>query len=397
MIPQKKRTLVLILGSLIALGPLSIDMYLPAFTKVAADFNVPTSEVEWSLAAFFLGLSIGQLIYGVLADRYGRKKPLYFGLCIYTIASIGCAFAPSIAVLVLCRFLQALGACSGAVISRAMVRDLFSHHESAAVFSTLILVMGVAPILAPLLGGYLIRSFHWSSIFWALALFSTLCLIAVKTRLPESKEPNRDVHFSKAFKNYWNVIRHRDFLLNALSAGLAQGGLFAYITGSPFVFLELYQVAPENYGLLFGTNAIGLIIASQLNVSFVKLYGPRRVMNIALLITASAGATLLLSGLLNLGLIGLMVPLFVYVASVGMVFPNSTANALQHHGHRAGAASALIGTIQFLLASIASLTVSLLHAKSALPMAGTIAFFGFAAFLISRSIDPSDANPAPQV
>lgn len=384
---KKKRTLILILGSLMALGPLSIDMYLPAFSKVAADFNVPTSQVEWTLAAFFLGLCMGQLVYGFLADRLGRKLPLYFGLSIYLVASLGCALAPTIEMLVICRFLQALGACAGMVISRAMVRDLFSHHESAAVFSTLVLVMGVAPILAPLMGGEIIRHYHWSSIFWFLGFFSALCLTAVAYSLPESRKPNPEVLLRRAFHSYAGVLRHRDFFLNAISAGLAQAGLFAYITGSPYVFIELYHVAPENYGWIFGSNALGLIATSQLNVRFVKAYGPRRVLNVALLVTASAAAVLLCSSLLHLGLVGILVPLFFYVASLGAVFPNSTANALSNQGNRAGVASALIGTIQFLLATLAALLVSVLHSKSELPMTGAIAFFGFLAFLISRFID----------
>lgn len=393
---KKKRTLVLILGSLIALGPLSIDMYLPAFSKVSADLNVPPSQVEWSLAAFFLGLSVGQLIYGFLADRLGRKLPLYFGLSIYLAASISCALAPTIHLLVLSRFLQALGACAGMVISRAMVRDLFSHRESAAVFSTLVLVMGIAPILAPLIGGEIIKHYHWSTIFWVLGLFSALCLIAVQKLLPESRAGNPSVLLSRAFRSYADVLSHRDFLFNAVSAALAQAGLFAYITGSPYVFIELYEVAPENYGWIFGANALGLIATSQLNVRFVKAYGPRRVLNLALLVTASAAVVLLSSSLLHLGFIGILIPLFIYVASLGAVFPNSTANALSNHGHRAGVASALIGTIQFLFATLAALFVSVLHTKSELPMTGTIAIFGVLAFITSRSIDTRESIPDPQ-
>ncbi len=364
--------LILILGALIATGPLSIDMYLPAFTQIGREFSASLSKVEWSLAAFFAGLSIGQLFYGVLADRFGRKPPLYFGLVLYVAASVACAFAASLEQLVAARFLQALGGCAGMVVTRAMVRDLFDHRETARVFSLLMLVMGVAPILAPLAGGTLIRFADWRAIFAFLSIFGSLCFFAILIWLPETRRADPTVRLSRAVPSYLAVLRDREFLWNTLAGGLAQAGMFAYITGSPFVLIELYGVAPENYGWFFGLNAIGIIGSSQLNAWWVGRASPTRVMQRAIRVMVAAALVLFAASLVGGALWTILAPLFVYASTLGLIFPNSTANALSRQGARAGVASALIGTLQFVLASAAAMTVSALHAENALPMSATI-------------------------
>jgi len=373
--------LVVILASLTAFAPLSIDMYLPSFTQIAGDFAVPVSTVELSLTTFFVGLAFGQLLYGTATDRFGRKKPLYVGLIIYCISSITCVFALNIETLIILRFFQALGACGGIVIARAMVRDLFAHSESARVFSLLMLVMGIAPILAPLISGYVALFFGWHAIFAVVSVFSAICLAAVYALLPETKEPNPNVEIGKTFGIYLNIIKDRKFLGFTLAGGLAQAGMFAYITGSPFVFIELFGVPSESYGWIFGANALGLIALSQINGRLLKTYNPTNILCACLSLTAVFSFLLILAGVFNLGFWGVAIPIFLYVASLGMIFPNATAGALAEQSENAGSASALIGSLQYGLAAIASSLVSYLGNGTSLPMTALVGICGIAAFL----------------
>jgi DHA1 family bicyclomycin/chloramphenicol resistance-like MFS transporter len=374
--------LVVILASLTAFAPLSIDMYLPSFPQIAADFGVSVPRVELSLTTFFVGLASGQLLYGTATDRFGRKKPLYVGLCIYFLASVTCVFAPNVETLVIMRFFQALGACSGIVIARATVRDLFEHGESARVFSLLMLVTGVAPILAPLIGGYIALFFDWHAIFAVVAFFSAICLAAVYRYLPETKEPNPNVKLGKTLGIYLNILRDKEFLGFTLAGGLAQAGMFAYITGSPFVFIELFGVRAENYGWIFGSNAFGLIALSQINARLVRRYHPTSILRVCLSATALLGVMLILAGVLNLGFRGVAVPIFLYIASLGMIFPNAMAGALAKQTENAGSASALIGSLQYGLAAVFSFLVSHFNNGTSLPMTILMGIGGIASFLI---------------
>ncbi|MDQ4120638.1 MAG: Bcr/CflA family multidrug efflux MFS transporter [Acidobacteriota bacterium] len=378
---QPLSLLVVILASLTAFAPLSIDMYLPSFPQIAADFVVSVARVELSLAAFFVGLSFGQLLYGTATDRFGRKKPLYVGLSIYCAASLTCAFAPNVEALIILRFFQALGACGGIVIARATVRDLFEHSESARVFSLLMLVMGVAPILAPLIGGYVALFFGWHAIFAVVSVFSAICLAAVYKFLPETREPNSNVRLGKTFGIYLNILKDRGFLGFTLAGGLAQAGMFAYITGSPFVFIELLGIPAEHYGWVFGSNALGMIAVSQINGRLVRSINPTRILRVCLFVTALFSLLLILAGVFNLGFWGVVIPIFLYIASLGMIFPNATAGALSEQTENAGAASALIGTLQYGLAAIASSLVSYFNNGTSLAMTTLIGACGIAAFL----------------
>lgn len=374
--PSLRLKVVLILGFLSALGPLSIDMYLPAFASIGRDFGVDVSKVELSLASFFIGLSIGQLLYGTLTDRFGRKKPMYIGLAIYILASVGCALASTIDQLIVLRFLQALGACAGMVISRAVVRDLFEHKDSVRIFSMLMLVMGVAPILAPLLGGFINKNFDWHMIFWIVAVLASLCLVAILSFLPESKEDDPTVSLRASFKAYVTILKHREFLRNALAGGFAQAGMFAYITASPNVMINVFGIPAEHFGWVFGSNAAGLILFSQINAVMMKWWRPAQVLQLSVLLLAGFGSLLLVASILGAGFWGIAPLLFCYISVMGITFPNATANALASQGVRAGSASALIGTLQFVLASVAAWVVSLFHASSTLPMAVVIAGCG---------------------
>ena len=376
--------LLLTLASLIAFAPLSIDMYLPSFPQIAANFGVPDSKVQLSLATFFVGLAIGQLLYGTVTDRFGRKVPLYVGLSVYCVASIVCAMSPTVDALIISRFFQALGACGGIVIARAMVRDLFDQRESARVFSLLMLVMGVAPILAPLFGGYIALFLGWRAIFLIVAGLSLVSLWTSSNYLPETKKPNPDVKLSKTFQTYWHIAKDREFLAFTLTGGFAQAGMFAYITGAPFVFINLFGISAEHFGWVFGLNAMGLIGFAQLNGRLLKTNSSTKILRVCLSLTAIFSIGLILAGIFNLGFWGVIVPLFMYIASLGIIFPNATASALAKQGEMAGTASALIGTIQYALAAISSTLVGYFNNGTTLPMTVIIGCCGILAFLTLR-------------
>lgn len=360
--------ILLLTALIIGLGPLTIDMYLPAFSQIASDFQVGVDRVELSLAYYFVGLSIGQLIYGPLSDRFGRKTPLLVGLFVYTLASFACSMAPTMTSFIGLRFIQALGGCAGMVISRAVIRDLFDHRESAKAFSLLVLVMGVAPILAPVIGGQITVYFGWKVIFWTLSAIGALAFLLVFFSLSETGGARPDYRLSRAFSMYGPLFHERDFMQNCLSGGLAQAGMFAYITGSPFVLIDFLGVSPDSYGYFFGGNAVGLILASQFNSSLVDRFGPERVLRASIFSVCGFGLFLAIAGAMGAGLPVIATGLFGYMTSLGLIFPNSTAGALAHQAHRAGAASALLGSLQFVLATLSSTSVSLLHAHSAVPM-----------------------------
>ena len=369
---------VLILGALSAFGPLAIDFYLPAFPAMAQAFATDEQHIQTTLAAYFLGLSIGQLAYGPVADRFGRRKPLLFGVTLFTLASLACAYAPNLDTLIVARFVQALGGCAGMVLSRAIVSDKCDAVASAKVFSQLMLVMGLAPILAPMLGGVLVNLAGWQSIFLALSLFSAACLLAVSLGLPESFPADMPRQpLSGAFRQYWRLLQDRVFIGHALTGGTAIAGMFAYIAGSPFVFIKLYGVPPEHYGWLFGTNAAGFILMAQVNARLLAKRGPAFLLARAVWLYLAAGLLLLgVAALRPAQLWPLLVPLFVCIASLGCIIPNASACAMSGQGARAGRASALMGCLQFSVAAGAAALVSLLHDGSAVPMALVISLCG---------------------
>ena len=370
--------MVLILGALSAFGPLAIDFYLPAFPAMAQAFATDEKHVQATLAAYFLGLSIGQLAYGPVADRFGRRKPLMFGVTLFTLASLACAYAPNLDTLVLARFVQALGGCAGMVLSRAIVSDKCDPVASAKVFSQLMLVMGLAPILAPMLGGVLVNLAGWQSIFLALSLFSAGCLLAVSLGLPESlPEHIPRQPLSGALRQYLRLLADRVFVGHALTGGIAIAGMFAYIAGSPFVFIKLYGVPAEHYGWLFGTNAAGFILVAQVNARLLAKRGPAFLLARAVWVYLAAGLALLgVAALRPTQLWPLLVPLFVCISSLGCIIPNASACAMSGQGARAGSASALMGCLQFSVAAGAAALVGLLHDGSAVPMALVISLCG---------------------
>lgn len=363
--------ILLLLGSLSAFGPMAIDFYLPSFPTLALAFATNVEHVQLTLSAYFIGLAGGQLLYGPLADRFGRRKPLIFGVLLFTVASIICALATSLEWLIAARFLQALGGCAGMVVSRAVVRDLCDPLASAKVFSQLMLVMGVAPILAPVAGGLLLTQFGWQSIFLCLALFGALCGLAVALWLPETLTPSMPHNaLRQAPRKYLELLKDRQFVGYALTGSLAMAGMFAYIAGSPFVFIELYGIPPQHYGWLFGANAAGFILAAQVNAWLMRWHGPAYWLSRTVWLYLLAALSLLGVSLLQTqALWPLLIPIFVIVASLGCLLPNSTACAMAGHGAQAGSASALLGFLQFSLAASASAMVGVLHNGTAQPLA----------------------------
>ncbi|UTW06625.1 Bcr/CflA family multidrug efflux MFS transporter [Pseudomonas benzenivorans] len=377
--------LLLILGALCAFGPLAIDFYLPSFPTLARAFATDVEHVQLSLAAYFVGLAIGQLIYGPLADRFGRRRPLLAGVLLFALASLACALATSLETLVVARFVQALGGCAGMVVTRAVVRDLCDPIASARVFSQLVLVMGVAPILAPLAGGLLLSSLGWQSIFVCLALFATLCWLAVALWLPETLSRKvTPAPLSGALGEYRRLLGDRPFIGHALTGGLSIAGMFAYIAGSPFVFIELYGVPAAHYGWLFGSNAAGFILAAQLNAWLVARHGPGYWLRRLVWFYLGCGLALLVIALSQPPVLWpLLVPLFGCIASLGVLLPNATACAMAGQGRHAGSASALLGSLQFAIAASAAALVGALHDGSAWPMATVICGCGVLATLAS--------------
>lgn len=370
--------MVLILGALSAFGPLAIDFYLPAFPAIAQAFATDEKHVQTTLAAYFLGLSIGQLLYGPVADRFGRRKPLLFGVALFTLASLACAYAPNLDTLILARFVQALGGCAGMVLSRAIVSDKCDPVASAKVFSQLVLVMGLAPILAPMLGGVLVNHVGWQFIFLSLSLFSAGCLLAVSLGLPESMPDHLPRQpLSGALRQYLRLLADRVFLGHALTGGIAIAGMFAYIAGSPFVFIKLYGVPAEHYGWFFGANAAGFILMAQVNARLLAKRGPAWLLTRAVWVYLAAGLILLsMAAIRPAALWPLLVPLFVCIASLGFILPNASACAMSGQGARAGSASALMGCVQFSVAAGAAALVGVLHDGSAVPMALVMSLCG---------------------
>ena len=366
--------LLLILGALSAFGPLAIDFYLPSFPALARAFATDVEHVQLSLASYFAGLAIGQLIYGPMADRFGRRKPLLLGVALFSLASLACALAPSLEWLIAARFVQALGGCAGMVVSRAVVRDLCDPISSAKVFSQLMLVMGLAPILAPLAGGLLLSSLGWPSIFICLTLFSLACLVAVAIWLPETLAHDAPLApLRGALGEYKRLFADLPFMGYALTGGCAIAGMFAYIAGSPFVFIELYGIPAEHYGWLFGSNALGFVLVAQLNAWLVARQGPAYWLGKTVWFYLACGVALLLVALSKpTALWPLLIPLFGCIASLGILLPNASACAMAGQGQHAGSASALLGSVQFVIAASAAALVGVLHDGSAWPVAVVI-------------------------
>jgi DHA1 family bicyclomycin/chloramphenicol resistance-like MFS transporter len=377
--------LALILGALTAMGPLAIDTYLPALPRIADDLHTSDALVQVSLSVYFVGIALGQAFYGPLSDRLGRKPALYLGLALFILASVGCALATSVQALIVFRFLQALGGCAPLVVPRAIVRDHFDQRGSVRMLSILMLVMGLAPILSPLVGGQLLGFFGWRSIFWVHAVYGSVWLLAVAVGLRESLDIARRQRqrLGAVLAVYGRLLGDRVFMAHVLVGALIFAGLLAYISGSPFVFIELFHVSPSHFGLYFGVNAIGIMTASQINRWLAQRVDASQILRRVLPVSLVASVALVVNAASGFGgFAGILVPLFVYIAMHGFVMPNTTALAMAPHGAVAGSASALLGSIQFILGALSGTLVGALSNGTAVPLAVVIAGCGAGAFAI---------------
>ncbi len=367
--------LLILLGALQAFAPLSIDMYLPALPVIEKVFHTSTAWVQMTMVTFLLGYALGQPLYGPITDRFGRKPPLYASLLVFIAASVACALSPSIPIMSIARLVQAIGACGGAVMSRAMVTDLFPARELRRIFSMLVLVLGVSPVIAPLIGSYLLVWFGWNSAFVVQALLGAACLLGMHFRLPESlaHDARRPLRFDLIKSTYARLFRDRTFIGASVVCGFSSAGTFAYITSAPFVFIVLYTVPTEHFGWLFGSVALGMVAGSQINGRMSHRIPLWRVLRTANTVQLCAGILLLGSVLSGVGgMWSVFACVFIYVSAQGFVFPNGSAIAMMRHGDIAGTASALLGTNQFLIAALATIFLGFID-NPALPMALVIA------------------------
>lgn len=361
---QKHTGTILILGALIALSPFSIDMYLPAFPAMASSLNTSIAQIGYSLTSYYAGLCAGQLVYGILIDRFGRKKPLTAGLLIYLLAAIGCALAPDVHLLIGARLFMALGGCVGMVAARAIVRDLFPPEDTAKILSILVLVMGVAPIIAPTIGGFVITALGWRWVFGVMGLIALAILFFVNWLLPETKDadPTVSLQFRTILPEYFTVLKNRSFLFYSLAGAISYAGMYAYIAGSPFVFMQKFSFSASAYGWAFAFNACGLIIGSQLNRLALKRYTSAKISFYAAVLLFFTGLLLLLVTIAGAANAPLTLSFtFLFLFCLGFINPNTTALALKPFTAAAGRASALLGSLQMIAGVIASWLVSFLN------------------------------------
>lgn len=355
---------VMMLGVMIAIGPLSIDMYLPAFPSMAEDFGVNVGTIAKSVPAYFLGLVFGQLFYGPFSDRIGRVRPLYLGMSIFIIASIICATTNNEYVLFIARTLQALGACVTTVVTRAAIRDTLNPVQSARAFSLMVLVMGVAPILAPSLGALILKVADWHGIFWFLASFGVLNLLLTKCFLKETLKPeNRNTRpMSESFGQYFGLMKDHTFMLPAVASGLLQGAFFIYLSISSELFMVNYRLTEHQFAIAFGVNAFGFIALTQVNQFLTKRFHLVNLLRTGAVIQLAAAGVLLILGLIFGGKASfywVFASLFICIAGLGLTQPNATAIALAFQKKRAGLASALQGALQFSVGIFGGLLIGL--------------------------------------
>ena len=392
---------VMMLGVMIAIGPLSIDMYLPAFPSMAEDFGVNVGTIAKSVPAYFLGLVFGQLFYGPFSDRIGRVRPLYLGMSIFIIASIICATTNNAYVLFIARTLQALGACVTTVVTRAAIRDTLNPVQSARAFSLMVLVMGVAPILAPSLGALILKVADWHGIFWFLASFGVLNLLLTKFFLKETLKPeNRNTRpMSESFGQYFALMKDRTFMLPAVASGLLQGAFFIYLSISSELFMVNYQLTEHQFAIAFGVNAFGFIALTQVNQFLTKRFHLVNLLRTGAVIQLAAAGVLLILGLIFGGKASfywVFASLFICIAGLGLTQPNATAIALAFQKKRAGLASALQGALQFSVGIFGGLLIGLFELDPVTRLGITtsilVAVGTFLVFYINPKLDLSSLD-----
>jgi DHA1 family bicyclomycin/chloramphenicol resistance-like MFS transporter len=371
MTTKKYIKLILILGSLTALGPFSIDMYLPGFSGIAKDLHTTVAKVSMSLSSYFIGISAGQLLYGPLLDRFGRKKPLFIGLLVYILASLGCVYVTDIDSFILLRFVQAIGSCAATVASVAMVRDLFPVKDIPKVFSLLMLVLGLSPMLAPTIGGYVTEDYGWHTVFFILMCMGIAILIAAMVGLPNSYKPDTSISLKPKpiVANFLKVLKEPQFFTYAFTGSIAFSGLFTYVAASPIIFMEIYHVDAKTYGWIFAFMSVSFIGSSQLNSVLLKKFSSEQMIFGALITQSVVAIVFLILSVNNLlGLYETIAMLFLFLGCLGISNPNTAGLTMAPFAKNAGSASALMGAIQLGLGALASFAVGIFVKDSVAPM-----------------------------
>jgi len=378
---------IMLLGLLTSFAPFATDTYLAGFSDIAASLDCQSSDVQLSLSSFFLGLSLGQIFYGPISDRIGRKIPLLAGVFLFTLTSLVIIFSPDIKSFVALRFLQAIGGCAGMILARAIIRDLFTQQESARALSLLMVVMSLGPIIAPILGGIILSFTSWHGIFLFLVGLGIFCLLATFFYIPETlpAEQRQHASISEVPKVFFQLLCNRPFIVPTLASGVAMSSMFIFISGSPYVFMELHGVGQQGYGYLFGLNACGMIITSWLNRFLLRKFTSDQIflgaLSFALIMS---GCALIVAQTTHLAL--LIAPLFAALSMIPVIGANGVAVAMAATGKNAGSGSSLIGVLQFGLAALASGLVSLLHNETAYPMTGLICLASFLGIVIFLAV-----------
>lgn len=395
--------LIFILGSLTALGPFSIDMYLPGFEGIANDLNTTVAKVSMTLSSYFIGISAGQLLYGPLLDRFGRKKPLFIGILVYILASLGCSFVTNIDTFIGLRFIQAVGSCAAAVASVAMVRDLFPVKDIPKVFSLLMLVVGLSPMLAPTIGGYVTAYYGWHVVFLILMGLGIIILIGAMIELPNTYVPDTSISLKPKpiITNFISILKEPQFYTYAFTGAVAFSGLFTYVAASPILFMTIFKVDPKTYGWIFAFMSLSFISASQLNSLLLRRFKSEQMIFGALITQTILSIIFLVAALNNrLGLYETIAFLFLFLACLGISNPNTAGLTLAPFSRNAGSASALMGAIQLGLGALASFVVGIFVIDSVVPMVVIMCITTITAFVIlnigKRNIKKTIASSSDQ-
>ncbi|MBD8489405.1 Bcr/CflA family multidrug efflux MFS transporter [Echinicola sp. CAU 1574] len=369
--------IILILGALSTISPFSIDMYLPGFPSIAKNLGTDIANVQLSLTSYLIGIAIGQLFYGPLLDRFGRKKPLYVGLIIYVLASIACAYTTNVENLIIMRFFQAIGGCAGMVAAQAMVRDVFPVNKTAQAMALLMLVIAVSPMIAPTLGGYVTAHYSWNTVFLILASITLVIIVASYFFLPDGATPDNEISLrpNQVVKKYVEVTKNRQFLVYMLIGGIAGAAPFAYISGSADVFMNIYQVSEQQYGWIFALLATAMIGSTQLNHILLKKFSSEQIIKVALTYQTIIGFIMILGVWNNwLNVYTLITLMFVFLTGHGLCNPNAAALTLAPFSRNAGSAAAMMGSMRMAMGGVVSAAVSIFHNDTASPMVIMMSF-----------------------
>lgn len=372
---KNKRKNILILAFMSSIAPLSTDMYLPALSQVQIAFDTNPFFMQLSIVSFFVAFAFGQLIYGPISDVYGRKIPLYAGISLFIVSTLACFIVDSIYAFIIFRFLQALGGCAGVVITRAIVNDNFDTKEAPSIFALIMITSSLAPMLSPIIGSMLLDYFSWKSIFATLFILGAILLYLIIFVLQDIKETKSNLKLDTIHivKNYMNILKDRRFRIYIFSSGFAAATIFAYITGSSYIFREYYGLSEKEYGLLFGLNAFGFIIFARINAIITKKYSPYFILPRAFFTMFIIAIGLIFVGIFSINVEIFEILLFFMIGMLGFILPNTTTLAMARFKRSSGSASALFGTVQFLIAGLAAFIVSATEANTPLPLSMVIA------------------------